>query len=75
MSDERFKVGWGQMDICAPGKPMETQKVVLISYPSARKIGIQITEGELRGYVVFVDEAAHAVVKQSGRPVSQLTVV
>jgi hypothetical protein len=75
MSGERFKIGWGHMDVCAPGRPMESQKVVLVAYPGAKKIGIQITEGELRGYVIFVDEDAYVAVKQSGKPVNDLRVV
>lgn len=73
--NERFRIGWGRMDVCAPGKPMETQKVVLISYPGAKKIGIQITEGELRGYVVFVDEDSFSAIRQNGKPVNELRVV
>lgn len=74
MAGERFKVGLGSMEVCAPGKEMEVQKVILVSYPAANRIGIQIVDGELRGYVIFIDENAYTAVKQSGKPVNELRV-
>jgi len=70
----RFRIGPGQMEVCAPGKAMDIQKITLVAYPAAHRIGIKIEGGELNGYVIFVDEYAYAAVKQSGKPVNELRV-
>jgi len=46
------------MTVVAPGKAAEEQTALLIDDPQTGNVGIQIIQGDLKGFVVLVDRAS-----------------